>query len=210
MQNLESLRRISRFTGEDDLQDIRFARLQNVIEIDNATIRIPEMQVVSSSGNLSFSGTHTFSNEVDYMVVIELSDLLSRRRAQRLKNQEEFGVVTGGNSRVRLPLHITGTLPEVDIKYAFAKARQGARERLKENRGELREALREEYSDMHRRREEKRERKAVEKRQENGEFIIELEEEGLMPKSEPAKTDTVSKKKKKYKTEDDFRIEFEE
>ena len=210
LQNLESLRRISRFTGEDDLQDIRFARLQNVIEIDNATIRIPEMQVVSSSGNLSFSGTHTFSNEVDYMVVIELSDLLSRRRAQRLKNQEEFGVVTGGNSRVRLPLHITGTLPEVDIKYAFAKARQGARERLKENRGELREALREEYSDMHRRREEKRERKAVEKRQENGEFIIELEEEGLMPKSEPAKTDTVSKKKKKYKTEDDFRIEFEE
>lgn len=209
LQNLESLRRISRFTGEDDLQDIHFARLQNVIEIDHATIRIPEMQVLSSSGNLSFSGTHTFSNEVDYMVVIELSDLLSRRRAQRLKNQEEFGVVTGGDSRVRLPLHITGTLPDVDIRYAFAKARQGARERLQENRGELREALREEYSDMRRKREEKLERKAVEKRQENGEFIIELEEE-LMPKPEPAKADTVSKKKKKYKTEDDFRIEFEE
>ncbi|MCM1041184.1 MAG: AsmA-like C-terminal region-containing protein [Bacteroides sp.] len=213
LQNMESLRRVSRFTGEDDLQDIRFATLRNVIEIADGTVSIPEMQVNSSSGNLTFSGTHTFANEVDYLVNIELSDLLSRRRAQRIGNQDEFGVVTGGGSRVRLPLHITGTLPDVEIKYAFNKARQGARERLQENRNELREALRDEYSDMRRKREEKQEQKAQEKRRENGEFIIELEEEGLMEKTSrtPAKTDTVqAKKKKKYKTEDDFRIEFEE
>lgn len=208
LQNLESLRKISRFTGEDDLQDIHFANLQNVIEIENSTIRIPEMQVFSTSGNLSFSGTHSFSNEVDYMVSIELSDLLSRRRAQRVRNEDEFGMVTGGGSRVRLPLRITGTWPEVEIRYAFAKARQGAKERLQENRGELREALRDEYSDMRRRRGERQERKAVEKRQENGEFIIEMQEEGL--KRKPEARDTLQPKKKKYKTEDDFRIEFEE
>ncbi|MCH5244332.1 MAG: hypothetical protein J1F29_05460 [Lentimicrobiaceae bacterium] len=212
LQNVESLRKISRFTGEDDLQDIHFANLHNVIEIENSTIRIAEMQVLSTSGNLSFSGTHTFANEVDYKVNIELSDLLSRRRAQRVKNQDEFGVVTGGASKINLPLHITGTLPDVEIKYDFAKARQGAKERLQENRGELREALREEYSDMRRKREDMRERKEMEKRQESGEFIIDLPEESLLekPASTPAADTVQAKKKKKYKTEEDFRIEFEE
>lgn len=210
LQNMEGLKKISRFTGEDDLQDIHFAQLHNVIEIRNSCIYIPEMQVRSTSGELSFSGTHTFGNEVDYMVNIELSELLSRRRAQRMKDREDFGVVTGGKSRVRLPLHIFGVWPDVEIKYAFAKARQGAEERLRENREELRDALRGQYSDMYRKRDEKREQRRLEKRRENGEFVLDMQEVGIMDKPAPQKTDTVSKKKRKYKTEEDFRIEFEE
>lgn len=211
LQNLESLKRISRFTGEADLQDIRFARLQNVVEIKDACIHIPQMQVRSSVADLTFSGTHGFSNEVDYLVDIELSDLLSRRRAQRLKNEESFGVVTGGKSRIRLPLQVKGTWPDVEIRYVFSKARQGAKERLQENRHELREALDEEYSAMRERRAQRQERKALDKRRENGEFILELQDAGLAERPDSRTKDTTAtKKKRKYKTEDDFRIEFEE
>lgn len=217
LQNMESLKKISRFTGEDDLQDIRFSTLHNVIEINNGCIIIPEMQVHSTSGELTFSGTHTFDNKVDYLVNIELSELLSRRRAQRLKDkkQEEFGVVVGGRSRVRLPLHISGLWPDVEIKYAFSKARQGAKERLQENRQELREALSEEYSDLRRKRQERVQEKGIERRRENGEFILDMQEVGVLEPSQgrdgvAKDTLAVKKKKKKYKTEDDFRIEFEE
>ena len=212
LQNLESLKKISRFTGEDDLQDIRFTDLHNEIEINRGCIRIPRMQVFSSAADLSFSGTHTFANEVDYLVSVELSSILSKKRAQRIKKEEEFGVVTGPQSRVRLPLQIKGTLPHVEVRYVFSQARQGAAERLKENSRELRESLQEEFSEMRKRREARQTEQKERKRQEQGEFLIETGDADLFGKTgNPAeKADTAATKKKKYKTEDDFRIEFED
>ena len=211
LQNMESLKKIARFTGEDDLQDIHFTDLHNIVEIREGCIRIPEMQVFSSAADLSFSGIHTFANEVDYKVTVELSSLLSRRRAQRIKKEEEFGVVTGPNSRIRLPLRIRGVLPEVEVKYDFSQARQGAGERLRENARELKESMQEEYSQMRKKREARMEAQKTRKRQEEGAFIIDTEEAELLKKPmAPAGKDSVAPKKKKYKTEDDFRIEFED
>ncbi len=211
LQNMESLKRIARFTGEDDLQDIHFTDLHNMVEIHKGCIRIPQMQVFSSAADLSFSGTHTFANEVDYTVTVELSSLLSRRRAQRIKKEEEFGVVTGPQSRIRLPLHIKGVLPDVEVKYLFSQARKGAGDRLKENAQELKEALDEAYSQMRKKREARMDEQKTRKRQEQGEFIIDTEEsEPLKKPQKPTVKDSTVQKKKKYKTEEDFRIEFED
>lgn len=211
LQNMESLKKIARFTGEDDLQDIHFTDLHNVVEIRKGCIHIPQMQVFSSAADLSFSGTHTFANEVDYTVTIELSSLLSRRRAQRIKKEEEFGIVTGPQSRIRLPLQIKGVLPDVEVKYLFSQARQGAGERLKENTRELKEDLEEAYSQMRKKREVRMEEQKTRKRQEQGEFIIDTEETEPLKKSpKPTAKDSTDRRKKKYKTEEDFRIEFED
>ncbi|MDE5608971.1 MAG: AsmA-like C-terminal region-containing protein, partial [Bacteroidales bacterium] len=146
LQNVETLKKIARFTGENDLQNIHFADLRTTLEIQNACIKIHHMDVVSDAANLTFSGTHTFDNEVNYLLNIDLSDFLSRRRAQRVKEESEFGVVVTEKSRVRLPLSIKGKLPDVEVKYAMSEAKKGAKERLQENRREFKAALDEEFS----------------------------------------------------------------
>lgn len=209
LQNMENLKKISRFTGENDLQHIRFADLHTVVEIYGKCIRIHQLDVVSDAANLSFVGTHTFDNEVDYLVNIELSDLLSRRRAQRLKDENEFGVVSKDKTRVRLPLTIRGKMPDVEIRYAMSEAKKGAKQRLVENRRDFKTALQE---DFYKARQKRLERKAAREemhRRENGEFVIETEETGLL-KRKNGITRSDSTVKKKYDTREDFRIEFED
>ena len=225
LQDLEALEKLSRFTGENDLRSIRFADLQNEIEIRDGLIHIPRMEIVSDAANFSLSGLHGFDNRVFYEVDIALSDLLSRNRRQRMKakREEEFGVVEESGGRLRLPLEMQGLLPDVEIKYAFRRARQGAKERLKEQRQRMREAFEAEYGKERMpaggtsRQEETRQQPG------SGDFIIEFPEEaGTQERGtrdtaredssgarKPVAQDT-AKEKKKYNTEEDFRIEFED
>ena len=223
LQNVETLKKIARFTGENDLQNIHFADLRTTLEIQNACIKIHHMDVVSDAANLTFSGTHTFDNEVNYLLNIDLSDFLSRRRAQRVKEESEFGVVVTEKSRVRLPLSIKGKLPDVEVKYAMSEAKKGAKERLKENRRDFKVALDEEFSANRQKRTDRKVEQEKTKRRENGEFILDLDETEILKKDNTSgeRVDTVgaaetkSKKPakqpaKKYDTREDFRIQFED
>lgn len=213
LQDMESLRTISRFTGENDLQLIRFADLETQVSIQDRTIEFSRTKINSDAANLIFQGTHSFDNHVNYMVNIELSDLLSKRRRNRVNKDEEFGVVmeTEG-SRIMLPLSIVGTWPDVQVKYAMKEARKGASERLRENRLELKQSLQDEFSSLRKKRQEKKDERKKEKIQENGQFLFDVEDVGLKDatkqpeKKKPA--DTLPRKK--YDTEDDFRIEFDD
>ena len=122
-----------------------------------------------------------------------------------------------------MPLEIKGVLPDVEIKYAFRRAKQGAKERLREQRRRMKEAFEAEYGKNKPAEEEKSRLQDWQQRTENGEFVIEAPEDAGMRKQvgqdstlgkasgfeKPVKQDTL-KKKKKYNTEDDFRIEFED
>ncbi|MDE6694289.1 MAG: AsmA-like C-terminal region-containing protein, partial [Bacteroidales bacterium] len=228
---VETLKKIARFTGENDLQNIHFADLRTTLEIQNACIKIHHMDVVRDAANLTFSGSHTFDNEVNYLLNIDLSDFLSRRRAQRVKEESEFGVVVTEKSRVRLPLSIKGKLPDVEVKYAMSEAKKGAKERLQENRREFKAALDEEFSFNRQKRNDRKVEQEKTKRRESGEFILDLDETEILRKDRPAVeadsvgvglgdfSDDKAKKpakkpskqpEKKYDTREDFRIQFED
>lgn len=237
LQNVEMLKKVARFTGENDLQNIHFADLRTTLEIQNACIKVHHLDVVSDAANLTFSGTHTFDNEVNYLLNIDLSDFLSRRRAQRVKEESEFGVVETEKSRVRLPLSIKGKLPDVEVKYAMSEAKKGAKERLKENRKEFKAALDEEFSFNRQKRNDRKVEQERTKRRENGEFILDLDETEILRKEpadsvgtgsgaglgvgsgsgdasgdkgkKPAKK-PAKQPEKKYDTREDFRIQFED
>lgn len=237
LQNVETLKKVARFTGENDLQNIHFADLRTTLEIQNACIRIHHLDVESDAANLTFSGTHTFDNEVNYLLNIDLSDFLSRRRAQRVKEESEFGVVVTEKSRVRLPLSIKGKLPDVEVKYAMSEAKKGAKERLKENRREFKAALDEEFSFNRQKRNDRKVEQERTKRRENGGFILDLDGTEILRKEpadsvgsgsgaglgvgsgsgdssgdkgrKPAKK-PAKQPEKKYDTREDFRIQFED
>ncbi len=186
LQDLPALEKLSRFTGENDLQKIRFADLRNEIEIRDQVVYLPWMDIVSDVANFSLCGKHGFDNQVEYLVDIELSELLGKRRRQRMKagREEEFGVVSSSGSRVMLPLEIKGKLPDVELKYAFGLAKKGAKARLQEHRREMKAELEREYgarrSIQKARKEERRKQEEQRWLQEQGGFVLDRSGLGLL------------------------------
>ncbi len=67
LNNVESMKSLSRFIELKDLENIRFSTLKNQIEIKNRVITIPKMEVKSNAINITASGTHTFNNELSIL-----------------------------------------------------------------------------------------------------------------------------------------------
>ena len=108
---------LSRFVKLSELQHIRFSTLQNNVQISSRKIFIPSMEIKSSALNLTASGTHTFSNIVDYSIKLLLSDVLGKK----VKEQNtEFGIVEDdGLGKSSLFLRMTGDA--ANPKFAYDK-----------------------------------------------------------------------------------------
>lgn len=142
----EPLKALSKYIAVAELEEIKFAALQNQIEIKNQKIFIPKMDVHSSVMDVSLWGTHTFDNEIDYHIKVALADVLFQKARKAKKENAEFGIVEEDKSgRTSLFLSMTGTVENPIIKYD----RQGAKQQLKENialeKHTLKQILREEF-----------------------------------------------------------------
>lgn len=76
---VKMLEDFSTFIHIEDLRRIRFADLQNYLEIRNRTLHIPVVFIQSNALNLTFSGTHTFDNNIDYRLKVNAGQLLVNR-----------------------------------------------------------------------------------------------------------------------------------
>lgn len=138
------LYKLSGFLDIEDLKNIRFSELSNLIEIRNQTILIPEMEIKSNTLDLTLNGTHTFSNDVDYHISLLLSQLLSKRI--RPDRQKEFGVVKDdGLGRSTLFIAITGTADDPRFSYDGPALKEKLSNDLKNERRELKAALQKEF-----------------------------------------------------------------
>lgn len=93
LNNLETLQEIADylrknkwvapFVDEDRfaerMRNVKFSKLENVIEIRNRVVTIPMMDIRSSAMDISAKGTHTFDHVIDYAVGFNLRDLLIRK-----------------------------------------------------------------------------------------------------------------------------------
>jgi hypothetical protein len=74
---------VAPFVDEDKfaerMRNVKFSRLENVIEIRNRIVTIPLMDIKSSAMDISAKGTHTFDHAIDYAVGFNLRDLLVRK-----------------------------------------------------------------------------------------------------------------------------------
>jgi hypothetical protein len=176
LKNIEYLRSIARFTGENDLQNIYFSEIINTLNIKDRTITIPLMHIESDAAIFNLEGTHTFDNYVDYRVNLELSDMLSRNFKKRKNRDAEFGnIVEEQKDRVRLPLHIYGFLGDLKVKYDFKQSRVNFKEKIKDEKERTEEALRQEFSRSPQHEQNVQERRQW-KEQEKGKFVFEKED----------------------------------
>ncbi len=130
--NFEPMRKLSRFISLSELNDIRFAKLKNTIEIRNRKINIPNMEIVSSALNLNVAGTHTFDNVVDYHFKLLLNELLGKKAKKAKPQNEEFGRIEDdglGMQKTAIYISMIGPLENPKISYD----RSGLKTQMKQN-----------------------------------------------------------------------------
>ena len=181
------MKNLSRFVEVSELDDIKFANLQNQIEIKEQKIFIPKMNLESSAMNVTLSGTHSFKNEIDYHFKVLLSDILFQKARKAKKENEEFGVVEDDKEgKTSLFISMTGTVDNPVIKYDRQGAKQNLKANMVEEKQTLKQILKEEFGLFKK----DTSLKKKDKPKEDGKFIINWDED--------------EKKDKDKKEDDDF------
>ncbi len=175
---------LSKFLRVEDLADIRFATMQNQVDIANQIIYIPGMEIKSSALDLSLMGTHTFSNDIEYHFSIALADLLAakfHRKNPGFNKQSEFGPVEDDHrGRSMVYVSMTGTANNPVFGYDKRAIRDKISTELSNQKVELKEALRREFGsgqgDTLKKAQNAKE-KEIRKKQEEGKFVIEWDDD---------------------------------
>ena len=144
--DFEPLLTMSNFVKLDELRHVTFSELSNQITIEDQTVQIPEMEINSSSYDISVSGYHTFDNRFSYDVSLLLSQVLSRKARRKNDLESEFGVIQeDGVGQSRLYLKIHGTPDKYAIEYDKEGVREKIREDMRAEKKELKQILNEEF-----------------------------------------------------------------
>lgn len=146
LNNVESMKSLSRFISLKELENIRFATLKNQIEIKKQVVSFPKMEIKSNALNLTVSGTQTFNNDINYRIKLSLNELLSKKAKAAKKENDEFGeVADDGLGRTNIFLLMTGNISNPVIKYDSKSAVQNVRQDLKVEKQNLKSILKDEF-----------------------------------------------------------------
>ncbi|MBX2978356.1 MAG: hypothetical protein KF905_03600 [Flavobacteriales bacterium] len=120
------------------LTDIRFARLENRIDIRDGAVHIPLMEVRSTAMDIELSGTHWFDDRIDHHLNFRLSDLFRMGKPTR----DEFGPIADDGTGMRVFLRMYGTASDPQFANDGAMAAARRKQQFQQEKQELRDILR--------------------------------------------------------------------
>jgi hypothetical protein len=124
--NYKPLEALSKYISLDDLRNIKFASLSNVIEIKNKNILVSQMEIKNNALNVSLSGKQNFDNVLDYKLKLSLSELLKKKRKPK---DNEFGEEDEKTGGLNLFVSISG--PINNLKFSYDKI--GVKNKIKQD-----------------------------------------------------------------------------
>ncbi|MCC7301728.1 MAG: hypothetical protein IT233_03705 [Bacteroidia bacterium] len=127
------------------MEHIRFTTLENEIEIRKQKISIPKMEVQSSAMNITFFGSHTFNNEIDYHFSFLLSEVMTKQKKRREEKNKEFGVEEDDGTGKILYYTMVGTTDKYEVKKDYTSKKEKRKEDIKKEKENLKEILKEEF-----------------------------------------------------------------
>ncbi len=134
---------VAPFVDTDELRkrlaDVRFAHLENRIEIRDGAVHIPVMEVKSNAMDLQLSGTHWFDDRIDHHLDFRLSDLFKLGDPK----EDEFGPIADDGTGMRIFLHMFGTAGAPQFANDGAMAAAKRRQQFQQEKQALRTILRE-------------------------------------------------------------------
>lgn len=186
---LRNNRLISGFVEVDEfdrkLRHVRFSTLSNDIEVRNGLVYIPKMEISSSAMDISASGSHSFSNEIDYSIAFRIRDVLKKKKSS-------FGETEDDGLGSRFFLAMTGTTDNPSFAFDRDARRAQRKEDFEKEKKVFKEIIKEEFGGLFGKKKEENEEGAKEKmKEEDTEIIIEWSE------SDTTKNKDKEKKEKK-------------
>ena len=141
LKNFDPLMALSDFAAIDELQDVRFATLENNVGIKDSRIYIPEMTIHSNVLDMGLEGSHGFDNSIDYAVRLKLSDVLfnSRKNKQEKGEFDDHLSVMERQDDPNIYLKMTGTVDEPIISLDKKSVGKSINQDLKQQGKEIKD-----------------------------------------------------------------------
>ncbi|GEM_PF-2401551 len=146
LKNYEPMQALSRFAEVEELKDVSFKTLKNTISIENGIIQIPEMAIASNVIDMDLSGTHSFENEINYLVKLRLGDVLFAKNDREPSNDEfeEHLTIAKRDDDHRIPISIKGTVDNPEISINAGALGDALEKDLKQQKEELKDIFKKE------------------------------------------------------------------
>lgn len=136
---------LSRFVKMEELEDIKFTKLNNQISIQNKTVFIPSTIINTNVLNMQITGTHTFENIIDYNVKLNLLQLMSNK----FRNNHSFdpdAAEKDPSGLVNLYLSLKGPADNPVIKYDKQSVKSVIKDNMKQEQQTLKDAIKKEFN----------------------------------------------------------------
>ena len=140
--NYKPLSALSKFISLNDLQNLKFATLNNTIEISKKTITIPKMQIENNAANITLSGSQNFDNFIDYNLKVNLSEILRKKLSIK---DNAFGEEDEKRKGLNLFINMRGPIDDLKFKYSKKEVGQNIKEGLKKETESIKEILKKEF-----------------------------------------------------------------
>jgi uncharacterized protein involved in outer membrane biogenesis len=132
---------VAPFVNEDKfaekLKDVKFSRLENVIEIRDRQILIPFMEIKTSAMDISVRGKHGFDKKIDYTIGFNLRDILVRK-------YKEWEEVDDGLGK-QMFLYMRGTTEHPDFGMDKDASKENRQQEIAEEKQNVKALLKQEF-----------------------------------------------------------------
>lgn len=143
LRNFSPLYSLSKYISMEELNDITFKELYNIVKIENSKIEFPQMEILSSALNVNLNGVHYFNNKIDYHFSILLSDLLNKKFDRKNKDRDEFEIFEENeedNSR-QIFVRLTGTVEKPEFSIDKPAMKKNRKEKWNEEKKTIQELI---------------------------------------------------------------------
>ncbi|PWJ43898.1 AsmA-like protein [Sediminitomix flava] len=138
IQNFGPLEAMSKYFSNKDLNNIRFAEIKNTLELKNAKVTIPKMDISSTIGQLYITGQQGLDMSMAYLVEVPVKLVRSvawnTLTGRKKKSDSEDEIMTDEGGKY-VAIRIVGDVEEYDVKLGKGKkVRQHQKEKKKEEK----------------------------------------------------------------------------
>lgn len=144
--NFEPIIQASKFSGNEDMQNIEFTTLETNILISSGTVNIPKIEIESNAFDISLFGHHKFTGDYEYHMRIYLSDFIGSKSKRLAKQQSEFGYIEDdGYGKTTLFLLATSKNGKSKIKLDGDEVKKNMKFNANDEKQEFKKALHDQF-----------------------------------------------------------------
>ncbi len=114
LKNLDILKQFSQYVDTEELENIRFSKLSNLIELRKGGVVIPTMFIQNSASNIVLTGYHTIDQRIHYNLKLNAGQLLGQKLHKTKKIGQIFEAQKDG--WFNMYFNIQGTTTDFDYE----------------------------------------------------------------------------------------------